>query len=555
MKNLNSKPLIAKASQQIILAFAFEIHTPHQMKNILTTALLLVALVSSSLGQNWDWGGPIDPLQARFEVKHYRLELELFPESKSIKGKSTVTFSTSTQLDTLRLDLIDEYKVTSVKAKGAELEFSHNNDLIDILITACSCDAVDIFYEGITPIAINPPWEGGFTWKKDQLGNDWMGLSSQGEGAKIFMPALDHPSSEAAEGVDLLITVPKPYFIAANGRLAQVTQKEDKQTYHWSTTYPINNYGINFTMGVFHEEKISFTSVSGDQIPMHVWVLQENKAKAKDILEVLKVSTETHEKYFGAYPWPKDKVAIVETPYLGMEHQTINAYGNFYRFVKMGAVNYDNLLHHELGHEWFGNKVSVGDWADFWIHEGITAYGDWLYYLEHGGEEAYFEKVDGTLKSISHSKPVASPVNSTEEEAYHSEIYTKGAFIMHSLRGILGDEVFFPMLKAFANDPRFIYKNQVNTRDFIDFVNSFTGENLEGFFQLYLYTTDIPEVKISKKGNNGFEVSLQGIDFELPVELKTDKGIEKVKLGKKPLLINSKTAPIVDPRGWLMLKK
>ncbi|MCE7054449.1 M1 family metallopeptidase [Algoriphagus sp. AGSA1] len=525
------------------------------MKTILSVIIILFASISWGFGQNWDWGGPIDPLQEKFEVKHYRLELELYPESKSIKGNNTVTFSSVNKLDTLRLDLIDEYKVTKVQINGEEVAYSHKNDLLDILVTNCSCDAVDIFYEGKTPIAINPPWEGGFTWEKDQLGNDWVGLSSQGEGAKIFMPALDHPSSEASQGVDLLITVPKPYFVAANGRLDQIKQEHEKLTYFWTTDYPINNYGINFTMGIFHEEEKNFTSVSGDKIPMHVWVLQENKAKAKDILEVLNVSSQTHEKYFGAYPWPKDKIAIVETPYLGMEHQTINAYGNNYRFVKMGSVNYDNLLHHELGHEWFGNKVSVDDWADFWIHEGITAYGDWLFYWEHGGEEAYLKKAESTLKQIAHSKPVVSPVNSTEEEAYHSEIYTKGAFIMHSLRWILGDDVFFPMLKSFANDPRFTYENQVNTRDFIDFVNSYTGKDLEGFFQLYLYSTDIPEVKILKKGKRGFEVSLQGIDFQLPVELKTEKGIETINLGKQPLLINSTSEPTVDPRGWLMLKK
>jgi aminopeptidase N len=270
------------------------------MKITLCTTILLIASISLGFGQNWDWGGPIDPLQEKFEVKHYRLELELYPESQSIKGNSTVTFSSMDGLDTLRLDLIDEYNVTSVKINGSEVRFSHENDLLDIRVTNCTCDEVVIFYEGKTPIALNPPWEGGFTWKKDELGNDWMGFSSQGEGAKIFMPALDHPSSEASEGVDLLITVPEPYFIAANGRLDKIKQDSEKLTYFWNTDYPINNYGINFTMGIFYEEKINFTSVSGEQIPMHVWVLQQNKAKAKDILEVLKVSTETHEKYFGA---------------------------------------------------------------------------------------------------------------------------------------------------------------------------------------------------------------------------------------------------------------
>jgi aminopeptidase N len=525
------------------------------MRKIILIILCLASSISFGFAQNWDWGGPIDPLQEKFKIEHYRLEIELLPETQSIKGKSTVTFSAPEKLDILRLDLIDQYTVSSVRMNGVEVDFSHQNDLLDIKVIDCTCDAVDIYYEGKTPIAINPPWQGGFTWEIDQLGNNWMGLSSQGEGAKIFMPALDHPSSEASNGVDLLVTVPNPYFVAANGRLDQIKKEGEKLTYHWTTDYPINNYGINFTMGIFHEEKMNFKSVSGVEIPMHVWVLQENKAKAKGILEVLEVSAQTHEKYFGAFPWADDKIAIVETPYLGMEHQTINAYGNNFQYVRMGNVNYDNLLHHELGHEWFGNKVSVGDWADFWIHEGITAFGDWMFFWEHGGEEAYFKNAKNTLRQISNSQPIVSPINSTEEEAYHSDIYTKGAFVMHSLRWVLGDDVFFPMLKAFASDARFTYENQVNTRDFIDFVKTYSGKDLEGFFQLYLYSTDLPKVKIAKKGKKGFEVSLEGINFQLPVEIETEKGIKTVMLGKEPLLINSESAPIVDPRGWLMLEK
>ena len=178
-----------------------------------------------------------------------------------------------------------------------------------------------------------------------------------------------------------------------------------------------------------------------------------------------------------------------------------------------------------------------------------------MFYWEHGGEEAYFKNAKNTLRQITNSKPIVSPINSTEEEAYHAEIYTKGAYVMHSLRWVLGDDVFFPMLKAFAIDAQFTYENQVNTRDFIDFVISFSGKDLEGFFQLYLYTTDLPEVKISKKGKKGFEVSLKGIDFQLPVEVQTEKGIKTVMLGNEPLLINSNIAPIVDPKGWLLLKR
>jgi aminopeptidase N len=511
--------------------------------------------VSAQIQKNWTWGGPMDPLQARLKVTHYQLELELLPESQEIRGRNIISFSSDEKLDTLRLNLIEEYQVTRVLMDGQEILFRHFGDTLDIFPIDCSCEAVEVHYGGRTPVAIRPPWTGGFTWEKDQLDNHWMGLSSQNEGGKIFMPCLDHPASQAVNGVDLKFTVPKPYFVAANGRLSNITTTEVSITYHWTTQYPINNYNINFTMGAFHEEAKIFESVDGKKIPMIVYVLQENSRKAKSLLDVLEVSARTHEKYFGPYPYPDDKIAVVETPYLGMEHQTINAYGNNFQFVPIGQVQYDWLLHHELGHEWFGNKVSVGDWADFWIHEGLTAYGDWLFFLEHGGEVAYHEKVGSVRKSIAHARPVVSPRNTNSDAAYHPEIYTKGAFIIHSLRYLLGDEVFFPMLKAFASDERFTYENRVNTADFTDFVQHYSNQDLSGFFDLYLKSVRVPKVKVKKHGKRGYQVSLPNIKFSLPVAISTSNGMERHLLSSRPSMVISSTPIEVDPQGWYLLDK
>jgi aminopeptidase N len=535
-------------------------NNPVIFKTMKTTSLILSFLLISfstfsQIQKNWAWGGKIDPLQTKYEVLHYQLELEIFPEKQEIHGKNKITFSSDEKLDTLRLNLIEEYTVTKVMMDGEEVGFRHFGDTLDIYPSDCTCTEVEVFYGGQTPIAIRPPWTGGFTWEIDELDNHWMGLSSQNEGAKIFMPCLDHPSSEPSNGVDLILTAPYPYFVAANGRLVDTKKVNGKVTYHWSTQYPINNYNINFTLGVFHEESKTFKSTDGTEIPMYVFVLQQNRDKAKSLMEVLETSARTHEKFFGPYPFPNDKIAVVETPYLGMEHQTINAYGNNFQFVKIGDLYADWLLHHELGHEWFGNKVSVKDWADFWIHEGLTAYGDWLFYLEHGGEDAYHQKVASVRKGIAHARPVVSPRNSNSDQAYHPEIYTKGAFIIHSLRYYIGDEVFFSMLKAFASDERFTYENLVETADFTEFVQQYTGLDLQGFFDMYLKTIRVPKVKVAKKGKKGYQVSLPNIEFSMPVEIKTSNGYERHILSFKPVLVSSDGPIEVDPKGWYLLDK
>ncbi|WP_158858952.1 M1 family metallopeptidase [Lunatibacter salilacus] len=505
--------------------------------------------------ESWNWGGPMDPHQKKFRVSHYHLDLEILPNSQEIAGSTTLSVRYLENTDTLRLDLVSQYIVNDVKGDGHSLTFVHQNDLLDIRLDGKKPDKVTVYYHGKTPIASNPPWSGGFTWEKDSQGDHWMGLSSQNEGGKIFMPCLDHPKNKPANGVSLSITVPAIYSVAANGRLKGTVEDTGKKTFHWESNYPIMNYNINFTMGKFHMEKGNFRGISGDEIPMVAYVLEENKDKAPLLLEVLKKSTETHEHFFGAYPFPEDKIAVVETPYLGMEHQTINAYGNNFQFVRMGEVWYDWLLHHELGHEWFGNKVSISDWSDYWIHEGITSYGDWLFYLKHDGEEAYHEKVADAKKRIKNDLPVVSPPESHSDIAYHPDVYTKGAFIMHSLRFMLGDDAFFPLLQGIAHQEVFTYANQASTVDLIDYLSKDSDLDIKEFLSWYLYREDLPKVSVKKKKKNIYLISLPGSTFSLPIDVKTEKGIERITLSSTPIEVNSSAHVEVDPLGWYLLDK
>ena len=504
---------------------------------------------------SWNWGGPMDPLQQKFRVSHYQLDLEIHPDSQEISGSTTLSLRYLEATDTLRLDLVSHYTVSEVNGDGHALTFQQKNDLLDISLHGKTPQKITVSYRGKTPIASNPPWSGGFTWEKDEHGNHWMGLSSQNEGGKVFMPCLDHPKNKPAEGVSLSITVPLSYTVAANGRLKGIDKDADKSTFHWESTYPIMNYNINFTMGKFHLEKGYFQGISGKSIPMEVYVLEENKDKAPLLMEVLRKSTETHEHFFGAFPFPEDKIAVVETPYLGMEHQTINAYGNNFQFVRMGDVWYDWLLHHELGHEWFGNKVSVSDWSDYWIHEGITSYGDWLFYLKHQGEEAYDAKVADAKKRIKNELPVVSPPESDSDTAYHPDVYTKGAFIIHSLRFMLGDDAFFPLLKGIAHQEAFTYANQASTAELIDFLSKDSDLDVREFLSWYLYREDLPKVSVKKKKKDVFLVSLPNISFTLPVDVKTDKGTERIVLSSNPTEIISSSTVEVDPLGWYLLDK
>ncbi|AWW30486.1 M1 family peptidase [Echinicola strongylocentroti] len=522
------------------------------VKCFLAGAVVSLLLAGDALAQDdWTWGGEMDPLQEQFEVVHYSLDLEILPKIKGINAVMEMTYRPLGTLDTLRLDLISNYEVVKVESNGRVQRFEHHDDILDIYPDSLS-QQVKIYYRGRPPVAENPPWSGGFTWSEDSNGDHWVGLSCQREGGKIFMPCLDHPSSKASNGVDLYIKVPFPYFVAANGRLLNQATSSGYSYYQWATSYPISNYNVNFTMGRFHELTKAYTSTDGSKVPMEVYVLTEHKENAPGLLRVLENSVQTQEKYFGPYPFPKDKIAVVETPYLGMEHQTINAYGNNFQYTKVGDTAFDRLLHHELGHEWWGNKVSVGDWKDFWIHEGICSYGDLLYYEKNAGMEAYLERAAATKKQIENEAPLVKGDNINSAEAYHPDIYTKGAFVMHSLRFVMGDEVFFPMLKAFLQEDRFTYTHQVTTKDFVDFAEQYSGKDLEGFFDIYLYSTKLPKLKVKRKRKRRYDVRLSNVDFSLPVEIKTSDGIEVVELSSDAVRIKSDEKIVVDPNGWYL---
>ncbi|MCX2738986.1 M1 family metallopeptidase [Pontibacter anaerobius] len=528
-------------------------------KHLLITLLSALCLTTQAQDNNWTWGGPLDPAQATFDVKHYTLRLEVAPEARTIGGSADAEVELVAPTNKIRLNLIDAYTVSGVKVNGKKAKYTRGKDALDVQLKQTYQPGqrvtVTVDYAGTPPEAVRPPWQGGFTFTKDANGKHWIGLSSQNEGAKIFMPCKDHPSDEPDEGVEQYISVPAPYQVAANGVLVSEKKKGDQITYHWKTDYSINNYGINFTVGDFAVTRRDYTTMDGNTVPMVLYLLKQNADKAPELMNILEISLKTQEKYFGEYPFRKDKVGIVETPYLGMEHQTINAYGNKFRFTQVGDAPYDHLLHHELGHEWWGNKVSVKDWADFWIQEGLCTYGDWLFVEEHAGHEAYLKHVQQIGKNIPNRNPIIMRENNVDsDEAYHGEIYSKGAHVMHSLRYMLGDEVFFRTLKSFILDPAYTYGNQVKTADLQEYFTKETGYDIKPFFDLYLRTTEVPEVVVEQTSENNYSIRIPNIDFNLPMDVRTDSGTKRLELSGKPVQVTSTTAPVVDEKGWYLKK-
>jgi len=502
-------------------------------------------------------GGKLHPLQAIMDIRHYTINLKVDVEHKTIQGNVEIRLNLTKPTDTLLLDLVHLMLVEKIKVNLETATFYQKGDKIYITKTngfKQGQQNIQIFYGGEPPVAVRPPWKGGFTWTKDSNGHPWVAINCQLEGAKVYFPCKDHPSDEPNEGVELNITVPADLVVAGPGLLQKVITKKGKKTFYWKTNYTISNYCIVFNIGKYEVVSDTYTTINGNKVPIDFYVLEEDTAHAKKLIETKIRDTKILEKYFGEYPWVKDKIGIAEVPNPGMEHQTMISFQNKFEYEKIGGQYYSANLFHEYAHEWWANKVTNKDWAHMWIQEGITTYAEALCMLELGGENAYNKIIDDQKRSIKNKKAIVQAGEINSGENYSGEIYTKGSFFMHSLRFVIGDAVFFPTLKKLATDPAYTYDNFVTTTDVEQLFSQASGKNLQPFFDFFLRTTDILDIHVTEKGYHQYQVNITNYFTDLPVEVTIDNTIQKMIIPKQGVIVTSNTPPMVDAKGFYLKK-
>ncbi len=526
-------------------------------KTIILIALLFAGQLYAQKLHTLTNGGKLKPEQAIMDVRHYTIALNVDIANKSIDGYTTVDVIMAQPTHVILLDLLDSFKVSKVLVNNKPQNFDYKNDMIKINLDnelPAGKASVKVFYGGKPHVARNPPWDDGFIWTTDSTGHPWMAITAEAAGGKLYFPCKDHPSDEPNEGVDMIITVPKELVVAGPGLLQSVTKHGKTATFHWKTNYTINNYSIIFDAGDYAVVTRNYTTVDGHVVPMQFYVLKEHEAKAAHHLEILEKTVHEQEKYFGEYPWAKEKIGIVETSHLGMEHETMNAYGNKFRYTKVGGEDYDGLMHHEFGHEWWGNKVTAKDWADYWIHEGICTYGDALYTREFEGEEAYIKSFQRSALSFENKIPIVIGKDIDEETAYNNDIYGKGAFFMHTICYVMGEDAFFPALKKFVTSPKYTYDNLVTTDDVEQFFSQESGRDLKPLFDLYLRSVNKLEVHVKQQRNSRYLIQLQNMSIPLPMDITTDAGTKRMIVDSKGLVVDSKTMPVIDANTFYLKK-
>jgi len=514
-----------------------------------------------------------------WDVQHYTLSVSFDTASQSIHGSNTIRAKVIHQpVDSLQLDLQELMFLDSVVMNDKEVDFVKDGNVWWIKYPFSLLDTgtdfqFTAYYHGKPRTAVKPPWDGGFIWTKDSLGNPWIAVACQGLGASVWWPCKDYQGDEPDSGMEIRLKKihDRTVLYSANTEMGVYVSPFDtvlsgisngtesvalsgwvhdyycggtstETTYVFSVVNPINTYNATFYIGDY----VSWTdTLMGEKgkLDLTFCALRYHEKRAREQFKVVKQMLHCYEYWMGPYPFYEDGYKLVEAPYLGMEHQSAIAYGNQYKMGYLGmdrsktgvGLLFDYIIIHESGHEWFGNSITAQDIADNWLHEGFTTYAEALFVQCAFGKEKAFEFTRGEWNNIDNDRPIIGQYGVNNEGS--SDEYDKGAAILHMIRQIMNnDEQFRQLLRGLNRD----FHHKIVTSAAIEaYISQFAHYNFAPLFNQYLRTTDIPKLEWHiKKKELYFRFTNIVNDFTLPIKVSTGK----------------KTATIYPTSEWQSIK-
>ena len=516
-------------------------------------------------------GGPIDPDQAKLAFDSADLAFDVLPETETLRAVATLSFTAKAPLARLVVDLdrnlpVDAIAIDGVALPAAAWRNPEGKLAIALPRTVATGGKVTarISYGGQPHVAIKAPWDDGMVWAKTPAGETWFATTAEGSGCDLFWPCLDFPTGEPGM-VTLHITVPKGLKAPSNGTLIGVDMLPDGRTiWNWRVKHP-NTYGIALNVGPYEQISGTYKSRYGNTIPLFYWYLPGEEAQARGLFAEFAPTLDFFENTVGPYPFGDEKLGVVETPHKGMEHQTINAYGNGYAKAPEG---FDWLFHHEFAHEYFGNQMTAANWDDYWLHEGYGSYMQPLYGRWREGNARYATMLADQRGKIANLRPLISGKIRTEEEVYElakggpgQDIYYKGSWMLHALRGLIGDRAFRSVTRLAVygrSDPRpgNFAPRYASSAEYEHIVRRVTGKNYGWFFDVYLRQAALPEL-IETRSATRLSLRWQapgGRAFPMPVEVQIAGRTVRVPMigGTGSLSVAKGAHIVIDPDAKLL---
>ena len=440
-----------------------------------------------------------------WDVMHYYIIVAPDYSTKTIEGTCIIEFKVLREGKTMQIDLQDSLVIDQIELFERQKTKSYRNTYIQFkkkdgvyLLTMPSNlenPSIEIKYHGKPREAVNPPWDGGWVWTKDSLGNPWMSVAAQGLGASSWFPCKDIQSDEPDSGAAVMIVFPDSLMFVGNGTKWKKNDFTNVNFKTWRVTNPINTYDIIPYIGKYTNFDDTYQG-EGGKLDLSYWVMPYNLEKAKKQFAQVKPMLQCFEYWFGKYPFYEDSYKLVEAPYLGMENQSNIAYGNKYINGYHGSdlsasgwgLKWDFIIIHESAHEWWGNSITSKDIADMWIHESFANYAETLYTEWLFGKEAGNEYCIGTRKRILNDKPIIGPYGVNKEGS--GDMYYKGGNMIHNIRHIINNDSLFRNILRGLNTT--FYHQTVTTEQIEAYINKHSGIDFQKVFDQYLRTTQIP---------------------------------------------------------------
>ncbi|MUH38301.1 M1 family peptidase [Zobellia amurskyensis] len=494
-------------------------------------AFILMGITSAAIGQEFTeqdtLRGSITPEREWWDLNYYHLDVAVDPDKKFISGSNTIRYKVLKKNQVMQVDLQPPLTIEKVTQDGKNLKVVDNGNAHFVQLEKKQkkgdFNEIKVYYSGHPKEAIRAPWDGGFSWKKDTNGKDFVATSNQGLGASVWWPNKDHMYDEV-DSMLISVKSPKGLMDISNGRLRKVDK--DTNTYHWFVANPINNYGVNINIGDYVHFGEKYDGEKGT-LDMDYYVLRDNLEKAKEHFKDAPKMMKAFEHWFGPYPFYEDSFKLVEVPYLGMEHQSSVTYGNQFMKGYLGrdlsgtgwGLKFDFIIIHEAGHEWFANNITYKDIADMWIHESFTAYSENIFIDYYFGKEASADYVVGTRANIKNDKPIIGPYNVNTEGS--GDMYYKGANMLHTIRQLVGDDEKWRQILRGLNSE--FYHQTVTTKQIEGYISKKSGMDLSKVFDQYLRTTNIPLFEYKIDGNQvtyRYKNIVEG--FAMPLKIVID---------------------------------
>lgn len=509
--------------------------------------------------------GSITNERAWWNVTNYTLDIQVFPETKSIKGSNSITYKILKPHQTLQIELQPPLVIDSIVQNNQKLSY-HNfgfSYFIDLLKKqgVTTEEKIIVYYHGQPKEAENAPWDGGMVWSKDNQGNDFIANANQSIGSSIWWPCKDHPADEV-ESMQITVTCPNPLLNVSNGRNIKIQQNKDNTTsYSWKVVNPINNYGVSLNIANYTHFSETYKGLNGN-LDCNYYVLPYHLNKAKEHFKDVPKMLTAFEYWFGPYPFYKDGYKLVETPYLGMEHQSCVAYGNQYLKgylgYPMGSSTWGNLFDfiiiHESAHEWFANNITCKDVADLWIHEAFASYAEALFVEYHYGTKAGKEYVLGQKALVKNDTPIIGTYNVNNEGS--DDMYPKGSLMLHTLRSVINNDALWRTILTGINQE--FYHQTVSGEQVKNYISKESKIDLSTIFNQYLNTTKIPTLVLKTKDDAVYYLWENVVnDFKMPIKIDINK--KEVWITPSDKTWKKLNGPIsnikVDPNFYIQVKK